>query len=388
MKKCLSLLLVLALLFGVGGVGAFAQEPSFEWDELDPVVLDEPIVFAQDEIVMLAWTVEEDGYFLFSWNAGDFDIWVSHAASGEGVFALAVYRTNSTHIRHLSAGEYIVRIAPWGAFHAVHSVTITETDPPPPPPEPGVVVLGEPLLAASNVNSQFNWVVEEDGYFRFSWISGAFDLHVVRTDSSGFFSRWEVMVPGHARTMFLQAGEYRLTIFPFYADLSDQSMVITATEPPPPGVVVLGEPLETEPNRTAEFTWVVEEDGYFLFSWVSGNFDVRVQGDDGVLTWLGMRPGESRMLHLQAGEYLLTLFPNNTNMGFHSMVITETEPPPPPPPPPSFFTRAWRFVQDMFWMFRPLLPILLAIFVMPAWLRSDMPLSVMLLGVVAFIVLL
>ena len=38
MKKCLSILLVLVLLFGVGGVSAFAQDiPDFS--ELGPVVL-------------------------------------------------------------------------------------------------------------------------------------------------------------------------------------------------------------------------------------------------------------------------------------------------------------------------------------------------------------
>ncbi|MCL2445801.1 MAG: hypothetical protein FWD06_03415 [Oscillospiraceae bacterium] len=224
MKKLLSLLLVLALLFGVGGVSAAAQEPLL-FDE--PVVLGQPLlVHSLDTVGLFAWTVEESGYFLFSWNSGNIGAQVFEAQSGHSVFFEFVNEANPVHRGFFAVGEYSIWIEPrqFSGFEE-HSMTITEIE---------SVVLGEPLVV-STLNVELNvgmyrFAVEESGDFLFTWNSGDFLVAVFEAESedSVYFGRINAN-----RTNYFDAGEYILEIRPWRAsELVTHSVTITATNPP------------------------------------------------------------------------------------------------------------------------------------------------------------
>ncbi|MCL2195077.1 MAG: hypothetical protein FWB76_03910 [Oscillospiraceae bacterium] len=123
MKKGLSVLLVLLLLLSVGAVGASAMPP---FDELERVVLGQPLVVEPDETGWFAWVVEESREFVFTWNSGDFDLHV-FTQDGELGGGVSMWETgNQTFGLHLQAGEYTVVLVPFRTTVGDHSVTITQ----------------------------------------------------------------------------------------------------------------------------------------------------------------------------------------------------------------------------------------------------------------------
>lgn len=95
------------------------------------VVLGEALVIGPQESIFFPWTVEEDSYFLFTWNSGNF--WVTLFCDESNAIT-QFFMTESNHTRRISleAGEYLVWLYSFDSEH--NSVTITETEPPPPPP--------------------------------------------------------------------------------------------------------------------------------------------------------------------------------------------------------------------------------------------------------------
>lgn len=129
MKKLLSLALVLVLLFSVGAVGAAAQETPWNWDELEPVVLGQPLEIGTLDIGLFALTVEESGYFQFSWNSGDFDVAIASYPNGDILAVFEMWDNTHTNTLQLQAGRYIVLMLAFDWF-SEHSVTITEYESP------------------------------------------------------------------------------------------------------------------------------------------------------------------------------------------------------------------------------------------------------------------
>jgi hypothetical protein len=85
----------------------------------------------QIEVSVFTFTVEEDGYFWFAYNGGDFFVEVRNSEF-ELLYTLRMLPLRQPESRHLPAGEYALIFTPWphtfaGSF--APSMIITDTEP-------------------------------------------------------------------------------------------------------------------------------------------------------------------------------------------------------------------------------------------------------------------